>query len=258
MIGAIESRTRRALAWARENSNLILLVGALIVVLGIWGFAKLASEVLEGDTQAFDDWAIKALRRPDGTPTGPTWLQEVARDITALGGVFVLSLVTFAVAGYLAIVRKHHAMWLVLLATGGGLVISTVLKNLFNRDRPQLVPHLSIVHTSSFPSGHSMLSAVVYLTLGAMLARLVPNRAAKIYFIVLAMALSLLVGISRVYLGVHYPTDVLAGWTAGCVWATVCYLAARQLQRRGAVERDVDEPGGHEAKAASEAPAATA
>jgi undecaprenyl-diphosphatase len=93
-----------------------------------------------------------------------------------------------------------------------------------------------------------MMSAVVYLTLGVMLSRLVPNRAAKIYFLVLAMVLSFIIGVSRVYMGVHYPTDVLAGWTAGCVWATICYLVARQLQKRGKVERDVDEPGGQESK----------
>jgi undecaprenyl-diphosphatase len=160
-------------------------------------------------------------------------------------------MVTLGVAGYLVIMRKYRAMWLVLGATFGGLLLSTILKNSFNRQRPSIVPHLSNVYTSSFPSGHSMLSAIVYLTLGVMLSRLVPNRAAKIYFLLVAMGLSLLVGVSRVYMGVHYPTDVLAGWTAGCVWATICYLVARALQKRGKVERDVDEPGGVEAKVES-------
>jgi len=209
--------------------------------------------VLEGDTQHFDEWAIRSLRRADdpATPIGPGWLHEVGRDATALGGMFVLTMVTLAVGGYLAIVRKFHAMLLVLGTTFGGLVLSTILKNSFNRQRPSIVPHLSTVYTSSFPSGHSMLSAIVYLTLGVMLSRLVPNRAAKIYFLLVAMGLTLLVGVSRVYMGVHYPTDVLAGWTAGCVWATICYLIARALQKRGKVERDVDEPGGVEAKVES-------
>ena len=85
-----------------------------------------------------------------------------------------------------------------------------------------------------------MLSAVVYLTLGSLLTRLVPERRVKIYFLVVALGLTFLVGVSRVYMGVHYPTDVLAGWTAGLVWALLCWLAARQLQKRGKVEKDTD------------------
>jgi len=154
--------------------------------------------------------------------------------------VAVMTLVTLSVAGYLAMVRKHHAMWLVLVSSFGGLLISSLLKDIINRPRPQLVPHLSQVYTSSFPSGHSMMSAVVYLTLGSLLARLVPGRPVKVYCMFVAMALTFLVGVSRVYMGVHYPTDVLAGWTAGLVWALLVWLVARGLQRRGAVEKDVE------------------
>jgi undecaprenyl-diphosphatase len=135
-------------------------------------------------------------------------------------------------------------MTLVLVATFGGLILSSLLKGLFERPRPQLVPHLSHVYTTSFPSGHSMLSAVVYLTLGTLLARLVQHRYLKIYFLVLALLLTFLVGLSRVYMGVHYPTDVLAGWTAGLAWASVCWLAARYLQQRGKVERDYEGDDG--------------
>jgi undecaprenyl-diphosphatase len=87
------------------------------------------------------------------------------------------------------------------------------------------------------------MSAVVYLTLGALLARLADQRRVKLYFLAVAALLTLLVGLSRVYLGVHYPTDVLAGWSAGLVWATLCWLAARSLQRRGAVERSAAGEG---------------
>ena len=238
----LSSRARGLFAWVKRHDNLLLLVVLLVVVGGVWGFVELAGDVMEGDTQKFDDWAIRALRRPDNpaVPIGPRWLHELGRDMTALGGVAVMIMLTGAVAGYFLLVRKYHAMWLVMAATVGGLVLSTALKWGFDRDRPQLVPHLSQVYTSSFPSGHSMLSAVVYLTLGSLLTRLVPQRRVKIYFLVVALLLTFLVGVSRVYMGVHYPTDVLAGWTAGLVWALLCWLAARQLQKRGAVERDVD------------------
>lgn len=256
MIGTLRPRAAAHMVWdwVRDHGNFVLLLSTLIVAGGVWGFVALADEVTEGETQHFDEWAVKVLRRADNpaVPIGPTWMHEVGRDITALGGMAVLGGMTLAVAGYLLMIRKHHAMWLALAATFGGLVISTILKNLFNRDRPDLVPHLSIVHTASFPSGHSMLSAVVYLTLGVMLTRLVPNRSAKIYFMGLAIFLAFLIGVSRVYMGVHYPTDVLAGWTAGLVWATLCYIAARQLQIRGKVEKDTEEPGGVQAARATE------
>jgi undecaprenyl-diphosphatase len=130
-------------------------------------------------------------------------------------------------------------MWLVLIATLGGFVLSSILKHSYHRPRPNLVVHLSAVYTTSFPSGHSMLSAVVYMTLGTLLANFVTERRVKFYFVSVAMVLTFLVGVSRVFMGVHYPTDVLAGWSAGLAWALLCWMAARYLQRRGAVEKDI-------------------
>jgi undecaprenyl-diphosphatase len=236
---------RYALAWLGRHGN-VFIGAVLIIVAATWGFVALTDEVLEGDTQRFDDWAIRVLRQPNdpSVPIGPKWLAEVGRDMTALGGVAVMTLVTLFVAGYLAMVRKHHAMWLLLVSSFGGLLLSSGLKGLVDRPRPQLVPHLSQVYTSSFPSGHSMMSAVVYLTLGSLLARFVRSRPVKVYCMFVAMVLTFLVGVSRVYMGVHYPTDVLAGWTAGLVWALVVWLVARALQRRGKVEKDVEGDNG--------------
>jgi undecaprenyl-diphosphatase len=127
-------------------------------------------------------------------------------------------------------------MFFTLAATIGGTFVSLLLKNLFDRPRPEIVPHLSHVMTSSFPSGHSMLAAVVYLTLGSLLAAVMPTRGLKVYVLAVAVLLTIFVGLSRIYLGVHYPTDVLAGWLAGLTWALVCWLAARWLQRRKIVD----------------------
>ena len=244
VIVATVGTVRKMLAWLGGHGNLFIFA-TLLVVAATWGFIELAGEVTEGDTQHFDEWAVRSLRRAEdpSQPLGPRWLHEVGRDMTALGGVAVLSLVTCFVAGYLLMVRKYHAMWLVLVSTFGGLIASTLLKGLFGRERPDIVPHLSHVYTSSFPSGHSMLSAIVYLTLGSLLARLVPHRTVKVYFILVAMALTFAVGVSRVYMGVHSPTDVLAGWTAGLVWALLVWLVARALQRRGKVEKDTEDAG---------------
>jgi undecaprenyl-diphosphatase len=163
-------------------------------------------------------------------------MAEVGRDLTAMGGIIVLSLVTAAVAGFLLIRGQYGAVVLMVIAVTGGALLSNALKYAYGRPRPSEVPHLSMVYTSSFPSGHSMMSAVVYLTIGALLARFVAQWRLRIYCLIIAVLLTGLVGISRVYMGVHYPTDVLAGWTAGLVWATLCWLVARYLQYRRAVE----------------------
>jgi undecaprenyl-diphosphatase len=163
-------------------------------------------------------------------------MQEAARDITALGSPTVLALLTLIAGGFLLLDGKRHLAIFVYASVASGGLVSAVLKSLFQRPRPDLVPYATTVANTSFPSGHSMLSAVAYLTLGAMLARSQQRKRLKAYFLLVAALLTLLVGVSRVYLGVHWPTDVLAGWTAGASWAILCWLVARWLQRRRTIE----------------------
>jgi undecaprenyl-diphosphatase len=214
------------------------LVGLFVAALCAWGFFSLADEVTEGETHAFDTWLLLALRNPadPGDPLGPGWVEELMRDVTALGGVGVLTAMTLAVAGFLWMQGKRGSMWLVLIAVAGGQVVTTLAKAGFDRPRPDLVPHGMQVYTASFPSGHSMMAAVTYLTMAVLVARVQPTRALKAYVLALAVLVTVAVGISRVYLGVHWPTDVLAGWSAGAAWALGCWLVARWLARRGAVE----------------------
>jgi undecaprenyl-diphosphatase len=204
----------------------------------VWAFVELAGDVIEGDTATFDRMILLALRQPQdlSDPIGPAWFEEMARDITALGGHAILTIVTLATLAYLVMVRKYHAAVLVAAAVGGGMLLSTALKLGFDRPRPDLVPHAARVYTGSFPSGHAMLSAVTYLTLGALLARVQPRRRLKAFLIGLAVVLTIIIGMSRVYLGVHWPSDVLAGWCVGAAWASLCWFVALQLQRRGQVE----------------------
>jgi len=164
-------------------------------------------------------------------------VQEAARDITSLGGIVVLGLITGIAAGFLALDGKTRMALFACASVAGGVVASSLLKDIFQRARPEIVPHIVYAANTSFPSGHSMMSAVTYLTLGALLARSHEKKALKVYFLLLAVLLTFMVGVSRLYLGVHWPTDVLAGWIAGAVWALLCWLAARWLQNRKALER---------------------
>jgi undecaprenyl-diphosphatase len=218
--------------------ELAVLLGLLCVVGSTWVFLGVAAAVMKGRTQSVDDRILLSLRVPGdlSKPIGPAWLEEVARDITALGSPVVLGLAVIAVAGFLALDRRYSAMVFVLGAAASGWILSSVLKAAFDRPRPDLVPHLMRVYFSSFPSGHSMMSAVVYGTLGALLSSLVTLRRLKFYFLALAAVFAGMIGLSRVYLGVHYQTDVLAGWSAGLAWSTLCWLISRRLQQRGAIE----------------------
>ena len=212
-----------------------LLLAVALSAFALWAFIEIAEEMVEGESQAYDTWILMALRNPvnPALPLGPTWLHEVMRDITALGSTSVLSIVTVATIGFLGLSESWRSALLVLVSIVGGVLLSFLLKVGFDRPRPDLMLHSVPVYTASFPSGHAMMSAVVYLTLGALLAATQRDDRLKIYILGLALTLTLLVGGSRVYLGVHWPTDVLAGWALGASWAIACWLVWTWLRARG-------------------------
>jgi len=202
-------------------------------------FLKLVSEIREGEGHAVDQAILLALRDPadPSNPIGPPWVEVMFRDLTSLGSPSVLALVTIAAVGYLWIDRKRGAALFVLLAVAGGAALEAMLKLGFARPRPELVSHLVDVNSFSFPSGHATMATITYLTLGVLLAGVQERPRMKLYLLAVASILAFLVGISRVYLGVHWPTDVLAGWCLGAAWALGCWLIANWLQQRGAIEK---------------------
>lgn len=204
----------------------------------LYAFVKIADEVTEGETGGLDRGILLALRDPANLsdPLGPPWFEEMMRDFTALGSTGVLTLITLLVLVFLLLTQKRHAALLVAVSVAGGTALSQVMKWGFDRPRPDLVPHGMAVYTQSFPSGHAMLSAIVYLTLGALLARTQARVRVKVFLLAAAAGLTVIVGASRIYLGVHWPTDVLGGWVLGAGWAALCWLLMLWLQRKGDVE----------------------
>ena len=206
----------------------LLLGMALLAAIGLWLFIAVAEEVSEGETGALDRAILLAMRDPANLQqaVGPAWLDQAARDITALGSTSVLSLLVLLVVLFLWLLGRRGMALYVLVSTSVGAGLSFLLKALFQRPRPDLFPHGDTVLTTSFPSGHAMISTLVYLTLGVLLARLLTERRLEIFVVSSAMLVALLVGLSRVYLGVHWPTDVLAGWAGGASWALLCWTLA--------------------------------
>jgi undecaprenyl-diphosphatase len=204
---------------------LALLAGLLLA------FVLIAGLVTYGATGPLDERIMLVFRTPQdlSDPIGPKWFEEAVRDVTALGSTTVLSLLIICVTTFLALTRRARIALTVLACTLSGTAMSSLAKLAFARPRPELVPHSVEVYTASFPSGHALMSAVVYLTLSVLVARTQPDRRVKLFIMIFAVAITLLVGLSRIYLGVHWPTDVLAGWCLGAVWATLCWLFARHI-----------------------------
>ncbi len=215
-----------------------MLISLLAIAALLFVFGFVALDVATRKPSGFDHCFILALRRSakEPVPIGPPWLQEAARDVTSLGSIIVLVIITFAVAGYLFLARKPGVACLMLIAVFGGLALNNFLKFVFARPRPDVVSHAPRDFTTSFPSGHATLSAITYLTIAALLARAYPYPTLDLYFMLLAALLTVLIGLSRIYLGVHFPTDILGGWCIGTAWAMSCWVLMAWLQQGGQVE----------------------
>ena len=216
---------------SRQWLELRFLGGVLAAASAMWLFIEVAEEVVEGDARAIDTAILMFFRTPadPADPVGPRWLEDLARDLTALGSPVVLGIIVGVTCVFLLLAGRHRTSLFVLGATASGGIASTLLKLSFNRPRPDLVPHTLYVSSASFPSGHAMISALVYLTLGALVARLVRGRRLKLYVLSVAVLLSGLVGLTRVYLGVHWPSDVVGGRAEGAAWALGWWAAAQLI-----------------------------
>jgi undecaprenyl-diphosphatase len=210
-----------------RRTELRLLAAGLAAFSAVWGFLSVMGEVREGETARVDAAILLAFRRPGdlATPIGPRWAQEAARDVTALGGTTVLALVAVLAVALLWLHHRRAQAVVFAVAVVGGDLAAQLVKQLIGRARPDLVPHLDLVYSSSFPSGHSAMSPIVYFTLAGLVAAGEGRRAQKVLLVSASLALVLAIGFSRVYLGVHWPTDVLAGWALGTGVAVVATLA---------------------------------
>jgi undecaprenyl-diphosphatase len=223
---------KRSLEWLRSQD--LRLVATLAVIGGlVFAFIKIGRAVSGQETTGFDEAVLLALRTAPDDPIGPESLTHAFMHISALGsgsvtGIIVLiAVIFFVVSGH-----WRYAM-LMLACSLGTLAGMSLLKNFYERERPTVVTHIDPPGGHSFPSGHSMISAALYMTLAVLIARTMERRRQRVAVVAIGAALMMLIGFTRLYLGVHYPTDVLAGWTAGLLWALICGLIVNRLGKRG-------------------------
>ena len=222
--------SRRALRIAR--SEIAVLSALFVVALGVMTFVEVADDMTEADGQAFDQAVLHWFQPVPGQPRGPWWLHEAAADLTSLGGISVLTLFALIAVTFLVIQRKRLSALMLVIGLGGGVVLSEGLKSLFERARPPVAYQAVDTLNASFPSGHALLSTVFYLTLGVMLTRAFSQNHFKAFVLGAAMLIALLIGLTRVYLGAHWASDVFAGWSVGAAWAMVLWLIAYGFERR--------------------------
>lgn len=223
---------------ATGDSRLAAIAVSLLCLASLAGFVVLAVYVQGGEVHRLDQQLLRAMRSASDVKDaiGPVWFEEMVRDVTAFGGTGPLAFIVLAVTGYLVVTGRPRTALLLVLVIVGGTALSFGLKAIIARPRPDLVPHGARVLTDSFPSGHATLSTVAYLTLASMLARVQSGRLARVYLVFLGLTIALAVGMTRVYLGVHWPSDVAGGLALGLAYASFAWLLERTLQRRRHIE----------------------
>lgn len=245
--GALRTTNERVRDF-RLAVGIFLFGGALVAITGIFAFVWVATHVQRGATQAADN----AIMRWMGAHR-VGWVEHAFAEVTLLGtGIVVLTIVAVA-ALFLWLTRHKYSASLLLVATAGGILLNNILKLAFDRPRPQLFPWAARALSSSFPSGHAMSSTIVYLTVAYLAARLQRRRGARWATMLVAVVVVLLVCASRVYLGVHYPSDVAAGIAIGLAWAALCLAALEAIQvvghRRAPREMQEQELPAHHMRA---------
>jgi len=226
----------------RTAVGVVILAGALVAIAGTWAFATIADEVMEGSTQAFDEAVLTWIGS-----NRPPWVEAAMLEITFLGTGLVAMVLVGVAALFLWLTQHRYSAALLLVSTGGGLLLNSILKAGFSRPRPQIFTWGTHALTSSFPSGHAMSAAVVYGTVAYLAARLQKRRWARVLTLLVALVLILLIAASRLFLGVHYPSDVFAGMLVGLAWAAFCMATLEAFQKFArryvptAMEDEVDE-----------------
>lgn len=203
-----------------------------VAIVAIAAFVILAVVVRINGTVYLDEKILLFFRDPENlaVPIGPRWLEQTVVELTTLGGYPVLVTLVSAVVGFLLVSGQFGPAIFTVGAIVSGTIVSSMLKYVIERPRPEVVDHLVHTFTASFPSGHATMSAVVYLTLAALIIRLVDRFIVRLYVLCVAILLTFIVGMSRIYLGVHWPSDVLAGWSLGTAWASLSWLAVSGLR----------------------------
>ena len=250
-MGDLEAKLHPALRslWRFGRAELAALAAMIVAAGGLLAFLEIADEMEDEEGRSVD-WQVLDILRPSANPHdpwGPPWIEHAMLDLTSFGGVANLAVIAVAAVIFLLIQRRAASALLLMVSLGGGLALSETIKALFGRDRPPIAYRAMETLNASFPSGHALLSTVTYLTLGALLAQAMQRKRLRVFVFGVAVFLALIVGLSRIYLGVHWTTDVLAGWSLGAAWAMVCWLAAWAVKRWLAHYRMKTTP--HEAEA---------
>lgn len=238
--------------------GLVLALALGLALAGIWLFAWLAGDVIQGTTRALDE-RVLIWMDAHATPVR----DRIALQITSVGNGAVVVTITLFISLFLWVLRYRLAAMLLVIAIAGADLANRVLKAVFERPRPELfVPETPFARplSASFPSGHATAAMALYLMLAFLLSRLGGRGWFRVVVIVLASTLVIAIGVSRMYLGVHYPSDVIGGYLIGFIWVTFCILGFEAVEAgrgRGIREdRNLPHPPPREREAAAESRAA--